>query len=115
MVDIYKLAITYMIRVGIYDENNILTWNTWNFSSQKEVILVYKLWANTPGVKVRPPYLELTTLVMPTAEEYKELKRKGWKICDENFLTFSDALEGKKALYAKRDRFENTVRKLLYK
>lgn len=115
MEDIYKFAISYTMCVGIYDENGTIVWESWRFSTQKEAMLVYKLWANTPGAKARPPYLESLMLFMPTAEERKELKRKGWKICEENFLDFSDAIEGQKALYAKRDRFEKTVRKLLYK
>lgn len=116
MVDNYKFAITYTVCVGTYDENNVLTWNFWRFSSQKEAILIYKLWANTLGAKVWLPYFEFKPLLMPTAEECKEFKRNGWKICDENFLlAFSNVLEAKKALHAKRKRFDSTVRKLLYK
>ena len=112
--DYYGFAITYTVRVDICDEDGVNTQHYWHFKTSKEALLVYKLWANTVGVKIYLPRLEFE-YVSVRSKVGKAYKRNGWKVSSKNALGYKDIEHGKRALHEKQKRFYKSVRKLLYK
>lgn len=112
--DYYGFAITYTVRVDMRDEDGINTQNYWHFKTSKEALLVYKLWANTIGVKVYLPQLEFEHISVHS-KVGKAYKRNGWKVFSENALGYKDMNHGERALREKQKRFHQAVKKLLYK
>lgn len=112
--DYYGFAITYTVRVDIRDEDGTVTQHHWHFKTSKEALLIYKLWANTVGVKVYLPKLEFEYISVHSKVS-KAYKRNGWKVSSENALGYQDMEHGKRVLREKQKRFYESVRKLLYK
>lgn len=112
--DYYGFAITYTVRVDIRDEDGVNTQHHWRFKTSKEALLVYKLWANTAGVKVYLPRLEFEHISVHSKVS-KAYKRNGWKVSSENALGYKDMNHGVRVLREKQKRFYESVRKLLYK
>lgn len=112
--DYYGFAISYTVRVDIRDEDGVNTQHHWHFKTSKEALLVYKLWANTVGVKVYLPQLEFKCISVHS-KVGKAYKRNGWKVSSRNTLGYKDISHGERVLHEKQKRFYESIRKLLLK
>ena len=69
-------AVTYTVRMDSKDERGVNVRHYWHFKTKSEAEAIFRYWSKDVTVKTFPVVREDKVV---SEEEYKLLRRKGWK------------------------------------